>query len=93
MYLRVLDLSATVTLPDVDGTLLAAFGLGQGAYLMKKAASGSNPEPNPGQPAPAGGAGGGAPPPPIPPAPPAPANAAGVVEPQAAGKVRAGVEA
>jgi|GEM_PF-2588352 len=96
MYLRVLDLSATVTLPDVDGTLLAAFGLGQGAYLMKKAASGSNPDPNPAQPAPAGGAGGGgagAGAPPVPPVPPAPANAAGVVEPQAAGKTRVGVEA
>ena len=60
MFLRVLDLSATVTLPDVDSTLLAAFGLGQGAYLMKKAASGSNPDPNPTQAAPAGGGAGGA---------------------------------
>jgi len=28
----------SVTLPDVDTTILAAFGLGQGAYLTKKAA-------------------------------------------------------
>jgi hypothetical protein len=28
----------TVTLPDVDSTVLAAFGLGQGAYLGKKLA-------------------------------------------------------
>jgi hypothetical protein len=31
--------SAQVTLPDIDTTLLSAFGLGQGAYLVKKAAS------------------------------------------------------
>jgi len=49
LFLRAFPLSATVTLPDVDSTLLAAFGLGQGAYLMKKAASGSNPDPNPTQ--------------------------------------------
>jgi hypothetical protein len=60
MFLRALDLSATVTLPDADGTLLAAFGLGQGAYLLKKAASGSNPDPNPAGPAVAAGGGGGA---------------------------------
>jgi hypothetical protein len=29
----------SVTLPDVDTTLLSAFGLGQGAYLIKKAAA------------------------------------------------------
>jgi hypothetical protein len=28
----------TITLPDLDTTLLSAFGLGQGAYLVKKAA-------------------------------------------------------
>jgi len=28
----------TVTLPDVDTTILSAFGIGQGAYLTKKAA-------------------------------------------------------
>lgn len=60
MFLRTLDLSATVTLPDADSTILAAFGLGQGAYLLKKAASGSNPDPNPTQAGPAAGAGGGA---------------------------------
>ena len=60
LFLRALDLSASVTLPDVDSTLLAAFGLGQGAYLMKKAVSGSNPDPNPTAGGPAGGGGGGA---------------------------------
>jgi hypothetical protein len=29
----------SATLPDVDGTLLAMFGIGQGAYLTKKATS------------------------------------------------------
>jgi len=29
----------SVTLPDVDGTMLAMFGVGQGAYLTKKAVS------------------------------------------------------
>jgi hypothetical protein len=33
-----LQLQAHVSLPDVDGSLLAAFGVGQGAYLAKKAA-------------------------------------------------------
>lgn len=36
------------TLPDIDGTLLGAFGLGQGAYLAKKMAgdsAGSSPGP------------------------------------------------
>ena len=31
------QLSATTTLPDLDTTILSAFGLGQGAYLAKKA--------------------------------------------------------
>jgi hypothetical protein len=31
------ELSATTTLPDLDTTILSAFGLGQGAYLAKKA--------------------------------------------------------
>ena len=31
-----IPLHRLVTLPDVDGTVLAAFGLGQGAYLAKK---------------------------------------------------------
>jgi hypothetical protein len=47
IYLGAIDLHANVTLPDVDSTLLAAFGLGQGAYLAKKAASGPNPTPPP----------------------------------------------
>ena len=33
-----LPLQENVSLPDVDGSLLAAFGVGQGAYLAKKAA-------------------------------------------------------
>jgi hypothetical protein len=32
-----LEMRSTVNLPDVDTTILAAFGLGQGAYLTKKA--------------------------------------------------------
>jgi hypothetical protein len=32
-----------VTLPDVDTTILSAFGLGQGAYLAKKALGTSTP--------------------------------------------------
>ncbi|MBA3915647.1 MAG: hypothetical protein H0X25_17675 [Acidobacteriales bacterium] len=35
--LAALELRKTVSLPDVDSTILAAFGLGQGAYLTKKA--------------------------------------------------------
>jgi hypothetical protein len=38
-FLGALELASPVTLPDVDSTLLSAFGLGQGAYLIKKAAS------------------------------------------------------
>jgi hypothetical protein len=37
-FLGALELSTNVTLPDVDSTLLASFGIGQGAYLVKKAA-------------------------------------------------------
>jgi hypothetical protein len=37
-YLAVIDLTAAASLPDVDTTILATFGLGQGAYLAKKAA-------------------------------------------------------
>jgi hypothetical protein len=51
-YLSVLPLHAAVTMPDVDGTMLAIFGLGHGAYLTKKLASG--PESS----APAAGKGG-----------------------------------
>jgi hypothetical protein len=35
--LGALDATANPTLPDVDTTILASFGLGQGAYLVKKA--------------------------------------------------------
>jgi hypothetical protein len=37
-YIGSIDLTATTSLPDVDTTILSAFGLGQGAYLAKKAA-------------------------------------------------------
>lgn len=36
-FFGTVEYSKVVTLPDVDTTLLAAFGLGQGAYLTKKA--------------------------------------------------------
>jgi hypothetical protein len=36
-FLGRMDLAASVTLPDIDTTILSAFGLGQGAYLAKKA--------------------------------------------------------
>jgi hypothetical protein len=35
-FLGLLEYRTTVTLPDVDTTILALFGLGQGAYLTKK---------------------------------------------------------
>lgn len=37
-FLGELQLATPVTLPDVDTTLLASFGIGHGAYLVKKAA-------------------------------------------------------
>ena len=37
-FLGRVTLAGTMTLPDVDSTLLAGFGIGQGAYLFKKAA-------------------------------------------------------
>jgi hypothetical protein len=37
-FLGQLAFDEQITLPDVDTTLLSAFGLGQGAYLLKKAA-------------------------------------------------------
>ena len=37
-FLGSIEFSKALTLPDVDTTILAAFGLGQGAYLAKKAA-------------------------------------------------------
>jgi hypothetical protein len=36
-FLGSIETSKVVSLPDVDTTILAAFGLGQGAYLTKKA--------------------------------------------------------
>lgn len=42
-FLGAIEMRKIVTLPDLDTTILAAFGLGQGAYLAKKAAG------NPGQ--------------------------------------------
>jgi hypothetical protein len=38
VFLGTLWPDQTITLPDLDTTLLSAFGLGQGAYLIKKAA-------------------------------------------------------
>lgn len=38
VFLGRLKLSAQVALPDLDTALLSGFGLGQGAYLIKKAA-------------------------------------------------------
>ncbi|EJL30556.1 hypothetical protein PMI01_03108, partial [Caulobacter sp. AP07] len=38
LFMSVLDVVKTTTLPDIDTTLLGTFGLGQGAYLIKKAA-------------------------------------------------------
>lgn len=35
-FVEVIGLHKKITLPDVDSTILASFGLGQGAYLMKK---------------------------------------------------------
>jgi hypothetical protein len=37
-FLGQIQFAASVSLPDVDTTLLSTFGLGQGAYLVKKAA-------------------------------------------------------
>lgn len=39
-FLSTIWLDAQLTLPDVDSTILAAFGLGQGAYLGKKQVGG-----------------------------------------------------
>lgn len=38
-FLSTIELHRIVTLPDVDTTILATFGLGQGAYLVKKLVS------------------------------------------------------
>jgi hypothetical protein len=47
IFLSSVELRGTVTIPDADSTLLAAFGLGQGAYLAKKYASGPKPPDTP----------------------------------------------
>jgi hypothetical protein len=67
MFLGVFEMRGKITIPDADSTLLAAFGLGQGAYLAKKVASGPkvpNAPPAPGAEAvalpPVPGGGGGA---------------------------------
>ncbi len=39
VFLGTVQLEPSVTLPDVDTTILGAFGLGQGAYLAKKFAA------------------------------------------------------
>ncbi|MGA8430390.1 MAG: hypothetical protein WB729_11260 [Candidatus Sulfotelmatobacter sp.] len=39
-FLGALEARVSVSLPDVDGTVLAMFGVGQGAYLAKKASTG-----------------------------------------------------
>jgi hypothetical protein len=36
-FLGSLEMRATISLPDVDSTILATFGLGHGVYLTKKA--------------------------------------------------------
>lgn len=41
-FLANLPQCSSATLPDVDGTVLAMFGVGQGAYLTKKAATDVN---------------------------------------------------
>ena len=35
-WLGVLHLAAQIQMPNIDSTLVAVFGLGQGAYLVKK---------------------------------------------------------
>jgi hypothetical protein len=37
-FLTVVDIARATTLPDIDTALLGSFGVGQGAYLIKKAA-------------------------------------------------------
>jgi hypothetical protein len=58
-FLNVVELHTTVTLPDVDTTILATFGLGQGAYLAKKfvsdAGGGKESDAGGGKPSDAGG--------------------------------------
>jgi hypothetical protein len=46
-FLEVLDLSAQVSIPDVDATLLGIFGISHGAYLVKKYVGGDSQDPPP----------------------------------------------
>ncbi|HEV2853392.1 MAG TPA: hypothetical protein VHC97_11365 [Thermoanaerobaculia bacterium] len=48
-FLSLLHLSAQVSLPDVDPTLLGIFGISHGAYITKKAVSGDDGQPAGGQ--------------------------------------------
>jgi hypothetical protein len=48
-FLSLLHLSAKVSIPDVDPTLLGIFGISHGAYLTKKAVSGDDGVPAGGQ--------------------------------------------
>jgi hypothetical protein len=50
-----------VRLPDVDTTILGMFGIGQGAYLVKKGVEGNAPTPTPPSMSPLGGKPSGAP--------------------------------
>ena len=45
-FLGIIELHSSVTLPDVDTTILATFGLGQGAYLAKKYVGDVKPPPS-----------------------------------------------
>lgn len=67
-YLGNVEFHSAITLPDVDSTILASFGLGQGAYLAKKYVTPTSPTPGTG----GGGASGGSPPPAVPAGNPAP---------------------
>jgi len=54
-FLASIEFHGTITLPDVDSTILASFGLGQGAYLTKKYVTPASPAPAPSPPAPPAG--------------------------------------
>lgn len=41
-FLSSIPARRAISLPDVDGTVLSMFGVAQGAYLVKKAATGMN---------------------------------------------------
>ncbi len=50
-FLSTVELRHTVSLPDLDSTILSVFGLGQGAYLVKKAIAPLIPITDPAKPA------------------------------------------